>query len=140
MHGVGAGGNAELAVPAVATPADLAATLDALYGLELGSLTGQHVGEAEAARPRFQQHYRNHDEDTLPVPRQAMETAEWRLSYAWDGVQHLHHRKDDPAEVTDVVDTVAPEVLVDLWELLEPEVLRFQETLLSHRTPVDAGP
>ena len=45
MHGDGAGGNADLAVPAVATPADLAATLDAVDPAALG-------GGVEVARAK----------------------------------------------------------------------------------------
>ncbi len=119
---------------------DVAATLNALYGLGLESVTGLPLGEADATRPRMQQYYRNHLSETTAVPRQSLETEEWRLSYAWDGVQRLHHRQEDPAELTDQLELADPQVLVDLWDQLQPQVDRLQETLLPHHTPEGSGP
>ncbi len=122
------------------THQDLGATLDVLYGLDLERVTGAVIGEAAPSRPRFQQHYRTHDPEKLPTARQAVVTETHRLSYAWDGVQHVHDRLADPAEAVDVIETLSPELLAELWDLLEPEVARYQDTLLSHREPEDAGP
>jgi arylsulfatase A-like enzyme len=121
------------------THEDLAATLNTLYGLGLEPRSGVPIGEADEDRPRLQQYYRTHGEDVAPLARQSLETATWRLSYAWNGVQRLHHRIDDPKELTDVLETGEPPELAELWELLQPRVDRLHQELLAHREPAVPG-
>ncbi len=112
---------------------DLAATLDTLYGLGLSPLSGVPVGEADPERARFQQYYRSHGGDEeQAVARQSLETETWRLSYAWNGVQRLHHRPSDPLELSDVIEGTDPDQVDALWALLMPQVERIEQALLPH--------
>lgn len=96
---------------------DLAATLAAVYGLDLPAASGIPLGEAPADRVRrlFAYSTADYGPPQLGVVRGARV-----VHHAFDGVRSLHRTDTDPAELVDVYADDDPDVLA-----LPPEVDAF---------------